>query len=337
MKLSLHVVLAFTILVLVTFSCKKSEIKQPTETNLTNTELAKKINNFMPDEANMGSVYRKFISTHVNNDNTLKTSLTDGVADTTLWNIETYLNTTYGFKIDTPYYQHSNYEEIINFTVTDYSGSVPVLDGDELSSFINEKNLEFLDENTDNDNIYILNTTLEFDEVRDGKAYVTMNVVLGTNYWGVYPPGYDPENFPNFTCMYAVRAGECSDEWWLGANREYEKRYEYRTKIIPANNNEIWVNVSIGGVSCHDEDRLWSMPWITDDYILSTSGNDELNQYLQSTKDVVDDYNPGGWNGLFLGNIWVYKSQVNISPYIWTGHSIEFRYFRKFTITPPGN
>jgi hypothetical protein len=331
MKLSLQVVLAFTLLVLVTFSCKKSEIKQPTETNLTNTELANKINDFMPDEENIGSVYKKFIATYVNDDNTLKNNLTDARLDTTLWNTEVFFNNKYGFQIDTPYYQHSEYEESIGFTITGYNGSVPIVDGDELTDFLDEKEAEFSDENNDGDSIYILNTFLEYDEIREGKAYVTLSVVLGINYWGVYPPGYNPDNFSHPTSMYAIKYGY----GWRGANNEYEYRYEYRTAIKLTDPDYImvyWYKYPIFHDSPGVEGKIWHIPYYNENYILSTSGSDELNSYLQSTKDVVDDNNPMGAYNTYLGRINITGWALHQEGVFETGHTLTHYIYQKVYI-----
>jgi hypothetical protein len=170
--------------------------------------------------------------------------------------------------------------------------------------------------------------------VSPANVTVTMNVVSTVSYKGVYPPGYNPSNFPHYTCMRAVGWGECNGILWGGANNEYERRYKYNDGSQWMSNGYIMVydyafykshnNPGVNG-------RLWNVPYANGfGYILNTNPPDELNQYLQSTKDMIDDFNPHGISDRFLGNIYIGGfNQNQVYPNYYTCHMVTFYIFKK--------
>lgn len=330
MKLFLKSIFIVLFLVGIHSSCKKSDISNDNTPVSINSNVIEKINNFIPEDEEIGNVYRTFRQKVENSDH-LKSRLADERIDSALWNMETYLNTEYGFQIDTPYYKHSEYFDTASFTVNSYNNGIPVVDGDELDSFLSNIEIEFIDENTDNDNVYILYSLFEFDEVINGRAYTTLKVVRGVNYRGVYPPGWDPDNFSDPTCMYAIKPGTCGGNFWYGADEEYEKRYVHNTPISLTSSDYIMVYYFSDPVWPGDngeDDRLWVLPYYSPDISLSTSGNDDLNGYLQATKDVIDDFNPEGYNDIYLGDVEVTGYAFNESYHKETGHFVILNYFK---------
>ncbi len=83
--------------------------------------------------------------------------------------------------------------------------------------------------------------------------------------------------------------------------------------------------------------RLW-VGGYTLNYILDTSGDDELNHYLLSTKDLIDDHNPMGINDLYLGNVDVYAVNYEPPPYkVYAHHYVVHWYFKKVYVGHSGN
>ena len=334
------VLILFAFITLGVTSCKKAnpEVKETVEK--TSEIVIEEINNFKPEELQMGKIYQKFVAQKSLYANELKNSIPDQQIDSAKWNIETYLNSTYGFRSKDTCYKKDEVIDTVTFTIKGYNNSIPIVDGAELNTFLTSKESSFAKENSDGDYIDFWCNIINVIGISGGNVTVTMNIVSTIRYVGVYPPGYNPLNFPHYTCMQAIGYGSCDGKYWRGANNEYEYRYEY-------NDGSSWI--SNGYIMVYDysfykafnsqgvNGRLWyiygqNYGW----HLMDTNPPDELNYYLQSTKNMIDDFNPYGIADRYLGNLDIWGSYQNLTYPYTTSHAVTFFIFKKVAVGLPG-
>jgi hypothetical protein len=292
------------------------------------------INAFTPEEEDMAMVYSSFINEKRAFENGFKTSAMNQQVDSALWKIETYLNTTYGFSNDSCYFL-DEVEDTVSFTITGYSTTgIPIIDGDELEDFLDDVEAEIADENADNDNEYFWCCIFEVDTVRQTKVKTKLRKVRTKSYGGVYPPGWNPKKFIHYSCMDAYYQGYCDNKHWWGAPDEYQSRYQMYH--IAINSDYIMVLHSVYGYQNGDPhfngiDYLFESPYFP--FTLATDEDeeeDELNYYLQSTKEGIDVVNPLGVNNFYLGYVDVHFFQSEVDNMYQ--HIIWCHYFNKVYI-----
>jgi len=244
-------------------SCKKDKPIKTTSPDLTSEIIIEEINNFRPEEQQMGIIYQKFVAQKLLYANELKNCIADQQIDSAKWNIETYLNSTYGFRSKDTCYKNDEIIDTITFTIKGYNNNIPIVDGTELNTFLNAKESSFAQEISDGDNIDFWCNMINVICISGGNVTVTMNMVSTIRYAGVYPPGYNPQNFPDYTCMNAVGWCWCDGKHWGGANYEYEKRYEYNDGSSFMSNGYIMV-YDYAFYKSYDHPgvngRLWNVP-----------------------------------------------------------------------------
>ncbi len=322
-------------------SCKKGSNYSSLNDDQNKNNVINKINQFKPTEGEMGNVYYRFIAKKDLNMNNLKNDFLDQQIDSAIWNIETYLNTTYGFRSSDTCYKESEIIDTLTFAIKGFNNSIPLVDGEEIGNFLilNENNI--IKENSDGDNIDFWCNFIDVIDISDGKVTITMNTVRSIRYFGVYPPGFNPQNFTHYTCMQAVGRAVCNGKNWGGANFEYERRIEIHDGSVFVSPGYIMVYDYAfykGMYSPGVNGRLWHVNQYNRlDYNMSTSPPaDELNTYLQSTKDVVDDFNPQGVSDRFLGNIYIYGATQNSNMPYTSYHMINFYIFKRVAVGLPG-
>ena len=143
-------ILAISLSMIIT-SCTKNEIDITNQQDVEHAALVNMINNYQPSNIDVGGVYQD-ISNRFSY--SLKQSLPDVSADTAFWYVETHLNTKLGFYIDTVSYKYEIVFDTVEFTINGYNNNIPLIDGDELDTFLTNKEVKFLDENTDADDVF---------------------------------------------------------------------------------------------------------------------------------------------------------------------------------------
>ncbi len=328
-------------IILLTFTCLlnscKKEVVEVKNIDNKAEDLIHRINNFTPEIKSIGVTYKNYVN-YLESLKEQKSSFEDQRIDTSLWNMETYLNNNYGFRDTNTCYKFTDIMDTVSFNIKDYSDGIPIIDGSELNTFFTDLQTEYSIENSDTDNEYFWCNIIEVDHIADGKAYVVVRSVTVYYYYGVYPPGWNPNNFPDYTCMKAAEYGDCDGKYWRGAHNEYEWRYELhaaQTNVhyIYVYYNMFWKTPLTYGVF---PGELWEINYNWPGYVLNTSlPADELNSYLQSTKDLIDRFNPNGNSDMYLGNLdVVYYSQNTVPPYCFS-HAVEFYIYRRYYIANP--
>lgn len=341
MKKKLYVTLAgmaMLITGIVIISCQKNQNDENHLISESKTVTITEINDFVPLDEDIPVVYEEFLIHNEALENGYKSSIQDQQVDSALWRIETYLNTAYGFSNDSCYFLDETVDTV-SFTIAGYGPSgVPIIDGDELTDFLDDIETEIAAENNDGNNEFFWCCIFEVDTIRASKVKTRMKRVRTISFYGVYPPGYDPTQFIHYTCMYAIHPGECDDKWWWGATEEYQRRYQ--TYSIWQGNDCIMVyrynyGYQNGDPHFQGYDPFWegTYEWET----LSTDTDpeeDELNHYLQTTKNGIDMVNTQGNDNYYMGyvDIWWFQSQVD-NKY---KHYMICHYFEK-VCGPAGN
>ncbi len=223
----------------------------------SNTKVKDNINNFLPDGA-YSEVYNSFLKQL--KEATFKETPPDVALDTLLWQTETYLNNEYGFSRDSIFKSGKEYDTVF-LSIRGYTGTgIPIVDGKDAIDLVSALETEIISENSDGNVECFWCTISEVDSIFSDSASVVFTSILGNDYSGVYPPGWDPTEFLDYTCMKAGGAGYCNNEWWWGANLEYESRYEmggihHQPNYIFVLNSLMLVFPSNQGVN----GRLWVM------------------------------------------------------------------------------
>lgn len=312
-------------------SCKKENRTVDQQSNAGNySTMVEKINEFKPDRNMIAMVYHKIVKQQKAYEEGERDEAKDQAIDTALWNMETYINTKYGFNQEYACYKYSETKDTATFTIIKFEKGVPIVDGEELQSYLNQSKTTFENENNDSNDIFFWCNLLNVTSINNDKVTVERTIVRTVSYYGVYPPGWDPDEFEHYTCMYAFKHGECDGTYWRGAHNEYEYRYEIHDgRQIQSEGYAMIYDYSFYKAPLHYgiNGRLFYVPWITSYTILNTNPPDELNSYLLSTKSVVDDYNPNGLANRYLGNIDVWRLEIDVPPVTYTGHAITFFIF----------
>lgn len=333
MKKLNHIFVLATIISIIVVSCKKNDNDIANHPMNDNTDKINMINNYTPNPNDLGNVYYSFMSQYVDK---FKQSLPDVSIDSSFWYVETHLNSKFGFDVDSSSYKNDEYYDTVEFSVNGYNNNIPLIDGDELNTFLTNKEIEFIEENTDGDNIFFWCNRFELLEIRTTKVIAAMKVVTAKTFIGVLPPGWNPDEFSHPTCMKAIKPGVCGGTHWLGADEEYERRYKLYPGIRDASQDVILVFHSITIPEALATPELWQIPYISQDISLNTNGTDELNSYLLSTKSLIDSYNPNGSNNIYIGDIDVAGNIIDAGPgYQYTYHGIKIEYFEKIIVNPP--
>lgn len=317
-------------------SCKKDRINSVnSEVNL-DAKSIDQINNYRPSDEKIGDAYRAYAN-YYTNVSTLKSGSIDQRIDTAMWNVETYFNNQYGFRDSATYYKSHDIIDTVVFSVNNYDNGIPIIDGDEFDSFIASKASDLSQENSNSDSLYFWCSRIELDKVSNNNAYVILTVTIFWGPNGVYPPGWNPNNFPHYTCMQANWTSICDGKRWYGAAKEFESRYEVGG--VATNPNYILVPFNsfykTKGSYGVEDGELWEHPWDPTEILDTNPPEDRLNYYLQSTKNMIDRFNPNGINGIVLGNLSIYNFENLIQYPYYNTHLVEFYTFERVYVEPP--
>lgn len=176
-------------------SCKKDKPIKTTSPDLTSEIIIEEINNFRPEEQQMGIIYQKFVAQKLLYANELKNCIADQQIDSAKWNIETYLNSTYGFRSKDTCYKNDEIIDTITFTIKGYNNNIPIVDGTELNTFLNAKESSFAQEISDGDNIDFWCNMINVIGISGGNVTVTMNMSVLYVMLGYIPPAIIHKTF----------------------------------------------------------------------------------------------------------------------------------------------
>ncbi len=242
-------------------------------------------------------------------------------ADTAIWQFETSINTDYGFPVAVARKLFDVYDTT-EYSITSYTNdSIPIIDGTELYGYYTTKTSQFQNENNDGDSTYFWCTHLNIfsiDKSRQ-KVIVTAMFSYATPYPHILPPGVYPDPFPDPTCMSAFDAAPA-----------YESKYEIegpQNLNYPGTSQYVITFYQLIGYDHHDQnvgDQLWWHYYTMDTLCTYPTGDGRLNDYLFSTKDVIDTHNYSHDN-IFLGNLNIYAYYLD-PTYEWE-HIVEMYFY----------
>jgi len=271
------------------------------------------INNFNPDKSAIPDLYNSFRK-EIQSANTTEASFKaeilaeDKPLDEALWLLETSLNTNYGFRQDN-LVDFST--EVFEFTVINKSvnaNGMPVIGGQELVSAY--YNLVDAIDYSGSENEYFRFGMVEVSQVTTETSTVVLESESGYYYTGVLPPGVDPSPFP---------PGDDQTASW--AADQFDIKINMRSGLIPWEYNPDYILTleCFGRSGASYPNDLWFAPAYANCGVTLTTSL--LNEYLFSTKDFIDIYNPVNDPNIWLAQVYIYcMSDGNYRAY----HVVEF-------------
>ncbi len=294
-KIKFSLIVTFVVLIFAT-ACNKYPQMVVNDKQVHYKSL-EEMNSINPTEKQIFKLYHRFHDDYQKF--TLKELDTSNLqADTAIWQFETSINTDYGFPFDVARKKFDNYDTT-EYSITGYTtDSVPIIDGSELYSYYSAKVNDIQAENNDGDSTYFWCTRLNIysiDKSRQ-KVIVTAMFSYATPYPHILPPGVYPDPFPDPMCLSGDQAAPA-----------FESKYEITGPSINYPGTTQWVITLYEHVtySHHDPDvgdQLWWRYYSVGTLCTYPYGDGSLNNYLYSTKDVIDDHNYSHDN-IFLGNL----------------------------------
>ena len=328
MKLGIFTILLLIGIFAIIFSCKKED-NEVIESNAKKMSL-KEINDYKPPRDQIADIYYTFkdeISMFQENAILKDSILTieDKPLNEAIWQLETAVNNDFGFQYPEYVLESSEYVfELTNVGVA--PDSTPIVSGADVLARYSE--IENIINQRAQNNDFFWDNTLEVISITPQTSTFQMNGSWGYIIGGVLPIGVMPEPFGPGIGMPACK--ECSG-YYIGADNEFEKKIRlsnviqaapgyiiefsyshYKSPISPGCWGRIW-----GGWTCAD--------WL--DY-------PELDEWLMSTKEVIDENNPSGLNGYFLGHILIEGFAQTVS-YPYARHLVSFYVFQAVLVGIP--
>lgn len=270
-----------------------------------------KLNKYRPSEDKLASVYHSFVKEIKPSAANYKTGIdpVDRPLDETVWLLDVTTNTELGFKNDSIEELFIDTLRIVFNNKSFTPDGIPVIDGNEIVSVYTNF------ENSVNQNLsqgfLLWATQVEITAINADESEVEIITAGGskgeteTGYWKLLTPGVDPDPFPSGTSYTMALSA-------LHFNiRCHERDYSYL--------GSGWIIEFV-----NDFDKSWYIgPGNYDNRIAhhigycytGTLSGSNLNNYLLSTKDVIDENNPNGNNDLVVGYLEInclnFQSPIN--------------------------
>lgn len=311
-----------TVAAILFFGCSKEKGTEVPQ-NFKQTDL-ENLNKYRPNEDKLASVYHSFVKEIKPNAANYKSGIdpVDRPLDEAVWLLDVTTNTELGFKND-------SIEELFIDTLTIVLNNksftaedIPIIDGDEIVSVYTDfKNSV---EQNSNQGFLLWATKVNATSISADESEIEIITAGGSKgapgYWKLLPPGEDPDPFPSgsyFTMaqsaiQYNIRCHE-TEYSYLGPGWTIESSNFFGRSWW--NGGNIDNRVAHGAYTC-------SYGPIN----LTT-----LNNFLFSTKDVIDQFNPNGYDNKVVGYFNMYC--FNFDPPIsgnYSEHILEF-YIYKIT------
>jgi len=287
--------------ILIINACSKSDLPNNERVHFSSTDILE-MNNYKPDKESIRDLYRSFRNEiKAMKEAEFKSTIDpiDREITEAVWLLDATTNTELGFKNDSI---EELFEDTLKIIFTNKSFNpegIPVIDGDEIVAAY----LQF--ENKVIQNL-IYNNLLwaakaEISEITEETTEVNLILVEGPK--GVtgkilpFPPGVDPQAFPAGTSWNMSEGAaryygqiKAPGRFWPGPN--YIWYYQYPQA-------QDWYD---DGPGYHD-DRVAHSTGTCETGIISGS---LVNYYLFGEKEVIDENNPNGFNGYFIGYFEIY-------------------------------
>lgn len=298
-------VILITLAAIIFVSCSK-ENGMKTPKSFTKQDL-EELNKFRPNEDVLADVYHSFRSEiKESKESSFKATIDpiDRPIDEVAWLLDVVTNTELGFKNDSIEELFFDTIQIV-FSNKSFTGEgLPIIDGNDLAdaylSFANTVN------QNSSQGFLLWATRVEITEVGNENSEIEIIAAGGPKafkgYLRVLPPGVDPEPFPSGTSYSMAMAA-------IKYNiRCHEDEFTYLASgwIIEYYNSfmKSWYNTGPGGFDNRIAHSLGSC----------SSGlliGEVLNNYLMSTKEVIDENNPNGNNDKIIGHLEFYCSEFS--------------------------
>lgn len=334
-------------------ACRKETIPVNAGSEITcqkvTNENIRLLNAFHPNSNEIVSIYKAFRNEVKVNKQGLKSNFTpsDRLIDEAIWAMEAAINAEHGFKQDSIEYLVIDTTKIIIKNKHFNDKGVPIIDGFDLMETYNRIESQILA----NHNVRYLfwASRIEIAEITQSVTVVDVinaggpkSITLGAVITPLPPGSY----IPPFTTGTSSFAG--SPQYYMaGAERlfwdkirmpgyfflspDYIATYYYST----------FISAYHLGYPQIENRLLWSIG-TCESFQMNTS---QLNQYLYSSKEVIDEYNPINNPNLMIGyfqfNCWEVYSPTLI-PYPggvtighWFNHAITFAYYRVYFVGQP--
>ena len=326
MRILLILTVVATIFIVGCSKEKSTEVqKQVKQTDL------EELNNFRPDEDKLASVYHSFAKEIKPNVADYKSAIepVDRPLDETVWLLNATSNTELGFQNDSIEELFFDTLQIVLNNKSINNEGIPVIDGNEIVSIYTDfKNSV---EQNSSQGFLLWATKVEVIEISDEESeieFITAGGPKGSpGYWKLLPPGVDPTAFPSGTSYSMAQAALAYEikvhypDWsFLGPGWiiEFYNSFPKSWYIGPGNfDNRIAHHIG----KCNNG---------------MLSGT-TLNNYLFSTKDVIDENNPNGANDFIVGyltlNCWNFPWTINGH---WSEHIIGFYIYKLTYVGLPG-
>lgn len=345
MKNKINYIIVITIIAMMAVvSCKKENknILKPTinyDTYLSNLNQYNhntyigKMNNIRIGNDGINQLYNTFKDKYKNYKMKLKSlDTTNLLIDTAIWQLKTCINTDLGFPFNVAH-KTTDVFDTLSFSIIGYSkDSIPYIKGsdiyNEYDTIISNINME----NNNGDSIYFWCTNMNVYKIDklQAKVFITTMITFAYPYKRILPPGVYPDPFPYPTCKEAGNPYNPDN-----AAKNFENKYELEgpPNALPYGIVTLYDSHYLSHLSNNVGDRLWWHPGYNNEYLcVSPSGGGKLNDYLFSTKDVIDENNYSHDN-IFLGNLNIYPTYISWNP-VYGPHKEHIVEFYFYIITP---
>jgi len=104
-------------------SCSKTKVNQDFISEKSEYDILEQINDYVPNQSDIANVYHDFVKYREKANYTKETSGSIQI-DSALWESETYLDSTYGFGVDSTCYKYSEDTIVISFDIEGYNGTI---------------------------------------------------------------------------------------------------------------------------------------------------------------------------------------------------------------------
>ncbi|MCB2207301.1 MAG: hypothetical protein KQH67_03300 [Bacteroidetes bacterium] len=319
-----NLILLSGVLLIVLTNCNKKDVEF--KTDLKKINIIKEINEFKPNSNEGVVLYKEFVNEIEIKENGLRNiEPVDKLASEAVWQFQTTLNSFHGF----PFRMARKFEKVIDtytYEIKSYGvGGMPILDGNDIYMHYVSKRNETISNNNDSVAFWCCFVEVDTLDLNNDELRLQITSIRAQNFPYILPPGVDPIPFPDYTCMYACYPSYCDGKYWKSAAEEYEKKIEFWGPPPEYEPYNYYIDLhsmnGFGPDSPGINGRLYKS--VITYYILDTDGEDELNGYLMSTKEVIDENNYTG-GVYFLG----YFSIVPFSDDIpWNEHLVTLWFY----------
>ncbi len=342
MKTIKHILFVGSVFALILIiSCAKEKPALLDESNLS-IQIIKKLNEYDPPKNIASNKFSRF--TRTKNAGTLKNSNEDLRLDEGMWLTEAYVNFEKGFRNDSI---ESVSIDTTRYTleIKDWDDQIPIIEGNRIDALIDTIILRIeIDRNSD----YLFWATyLEVESIEDefatvivvnagGEKSYTRSTVIMPKLPGAYIMPF-PDGYMNYAGLHSWQ--------YPGADRDFFNRISLEEAMFEG--RYTLVRVSLFSKCAYIAPGVAdpSLFWAYGKCNLYMMNSQQLNQYLFSTKQLIDQNNPAVvFDDLVIGYFSINCSNTGNStgpspgsvwtPLHWFQHCVYFEIYRKVYYMP---